>query len=254
MTDYRAELAAHTTPAVLADRVARTKAIYATYGSLINRYRGGMPQGFAAAAMQWESDGVPTTTGDPTLGEYGLYQVTSEFPTTIGLAADSRYDTETNIFLGMMDYQLAAARLATDVPQVRLGTSDSWKLARLSFAIGYGGTVALVKNAVAWRPVSAGDVFSAVRDYVDQGGASAAGSQSADLVWYRVHTVDVVWGIGQAAVPLQTWGAPTRVPAPPAGDYTLPSAVASLFQSPLTPILVAAAVGLIGYVAWKRTR
>lgn len=251
MTDYRAELAAHTAPAVIADRVKRTRALYQQYGALIDKYRGGMPQGFAAASMQWESDGIPTTVGDPNLGEFGLYQVTSEFPTTIGLPADSRLNTETNIFLGMMDYQLAAARLAAQNRAIQLGTSDSWKLARLSFAIGAGGTQSLVASALKWRPTYGGNVFATVRAFVDAGGATSAGSQSADLVWYRVHTVDVVWDIGQAAVPFQSWGSPTKVPAPPSGPYVLPAALASSFHAPIPVALLLAAAGL-GYLVWRR--
>ncbi len=251
MTDYRAELAAHTAPAVIADRVARTKAIYKTLGPWIDKYRGGMPQGFAAAAIQWESDGIATTVGDPNLGEYGYYQVTSEFPTTIGLPADARLDPETNVFLGLMDYQMAAARLHAANPAILLGTVDSWKLARLSFAIGAGGTQSLVAAALKWRPTYGGNVFATVRDYVDAGGAQAAGSQSADLVWYRVHTVDVVWDIGQAAVPFQTWGSPTNVPAPPYGAYAVPANLVTAFHNPIPIVAVAALVGL-GYLIWRR--
>jgi hypothetical protein len=226
-------------------------AIDATLGPWIDKYRGGMPAGFAAASIQWESDGIATTVGDPSLGEYGYFQVTSEFPTTIGLPSSSRTDPETNVFLGLMDYQMAAARIAAANPAVRLGTSDAWKLARLSFAIGAGGTQALLANAAKWRKPSFGDVYSNVRDFVDAGGAQAAGSQPADLVWYRVHTVDLVWDIGQAALPFQSWGAPTIVPNPPPGPYVIPMALAGYFSKPIPAVLFFAALGL-GAILWWR--
>jgi hypothetical protein len=250
-TDYAADLAAKRQPAVVADRVKRTKAIYALLGPWIEKYRGGMPAGFAAASIQWESDGIATTVGDPSLGEYGYFQVTSEFPTTIGLPASSRTDPETNIFLGLMDYQMAVARLAAANRAVLPGSSDAWKLARLSFAIGAGGTQALLTNAAKWRTPAPGNVYSNVRDFVDAGGAQSAGSQPADLVWYRVHTVDLVWDIGQAAVPFQTWTSPLIVPNPPPGPYVIPAALASAFSKPIPPLLIALAAGLGALLLWR---
>jgi hypothetical protein len=250
-TDFRADLAAKTQPAVMADRVKRTKAIYGSaIGKWIDKYKGGMPAGFAAASIQWESDGIATTVGDPALGEYGYYQVTSEFPTTIGMASSSRMDPETNVFLGLMDYQLATARLAAASPFVQLGTADAWKLARLSFAIGAGGTQSLVKAATAWKVPAYGKVYDVVRAYVDAGGATAAGSQSADLVWYRVHTVDVVWDIGAAAAPFQTVGSPTIVPNPPTGKYVLPASLASYFRAPISGV-IALAMGAGAYLLYR---
>ena len=252
-TDYRAELAAKRQPAVIADRVKRTKAIYAQLGPWIEKYRGGMPAGFAAASIQWESDGVFTTVGDPSLGEYGYYQVTSEFPTTIGLPAASRLSPENNVFLGLMDYQMAAARIAAANPAVQPGTSDAWKLARLSFAIGAGGTQQLLTRAAAWRRPMPGNVYSNIRDFVDQGGAVAAGSQPSDLVWYRVHTVDDVWDIGQKAMPFQSWGGPTIVPNPPAGAYAIPVLLAKSFGKPIPLALLALAVGVGAVIFWRYT-
>ena len=251
MTDYRADLAAKTQPAVMADRVKRTQAIYSQIGGWIDKYRGGMPRGFAAAAVQWESDGIATTVGDPSLGEYGYYQVTAEFPPTIGLPASTRMDPETNVFLGLLDYQIAAARLAAANKSIALGTADSWKLARLSFAIGYGGTQSLVAAACAWRSPAYGRVYDTVVAYVDAGNAVVAGSQSADLVWYRVHTVQVVWDIGQRAFPFQTVGPPTIVPSPPTGIYALPAAVASSFSRPLSTAVALLAAGIGILAIWR---
>lgn len=254
MTDYRAELAAKEQPAVIADRVKRTLAIYARLGPWIEKYRGGMPKGFAAAAIQWESDGIATTVGDPSLGEYGYFQVTSEFPTTIGLPAASRLDPENNVFLGLMDYQLAVARLAAANPEVDPTSVDAWKLARLSFAIGAGGLQALLSNARAWRRPSRGQVFANVRDFVDAGGATAAGSQSADLVWYRVHTIDTVWNIGAKAFFLQAVGGPTLVPNPPAGAYVIPPSLVAFFRRPASLAVVALGAAAVGFAIWRYRR
>jgi hypothetical protein len=242
MTDYRAELASHTAPAVIADHVARAKAIYAgPVGRWIDKYKGGFPAGYAAAAIQWESDGIATTVGDPSLGEYGFFQVTAEFPTTIGLPSAARMDPETNVFLGLMEYQMEAIRQSLSNPLVQLGTIDAWKLARLSFAIGSAGTRNLIANA---HPTQRGQVFDAVRAYVDNLGAY-------DQIWYRVHTTDVVWDIGVKVAPFQTWGNPTLVPDPPTGAYALPAAVASFFSKPISPVVIVAALGL-GYLIWRR--
>lgn len=255
MTDYKADLAQKLSPAVMAGRVARVRQLYQQLGPWIDKYRGGFPKGFATAAMQWESDGVATTVGDPNLGEYGYYQVTAEFPTTIGLPSDSRYDPENNVFLGMMNYQVDVVRMAAGNPAIRLGTIDSWKLARLAFAIGLGGTNSLIARASAWRAPVWGHVFDNVMAYVDAGGANAltdaAGTQSADLVWYRVHTVDVVWQIGQQAFPLQSVGPPTLVPAPPAGPYTLPASVAPFFRQPTNPLYLALVAAAAGVALWR---
>ncbi len=246
-TDYAARLAEQRAPAAVAARVARGKAILKDLGYWIDRYRGGVPAGFAAAAIQWESNGNAGAMGDAGLGEVGYFQVPKTFPPTIGMSEGSRMVPEANVFLGLMEYQLEAVKQAQAQPLVELGTADSWKLARLAFAIGSGGTRTLVQEAA---PTRRGKVFDAVRDYVNRTGGRAFGSQSAGLVWYRVHTVDLVWDIGQQ-IRSGGVGMPTRVPAPPGMTYVIPPALAPGFESralgafPLTVVVAGLAFYLI---------
>jgi len=240
MADYQAELASQMTDAVIASRVARAKSIYASQvGRWIDKYRGGFPAGYAAAAVQWESDGIGTTVGDPTLGEYGYLQVTAEFPTTIGLPSDARYDPETNIFLGLMEYQLESIRQYTYQPLIILGTEDAWKIARLAFAIGPTGTANLIANA---QPTVQGHVFDAVLDYVDNQGLY-------DQIWYRVHTTQLVWDIGAQVLPFNSYGQPQMVPNPPAGAYTIPASLVPFFAKPIPPLVIGLALA-VGALAW----
>ena len=116
----------------------------------------------------------------------------------------------------------------------------------------FRSTAALLAAATAWRRPVAGKVYDTIRAYVDAGNAVAAGSQPADLVWYRVHTVDLVWDIGQQAMPFQSVGAPTKVPDPPTGKYVLPAALASSFRPALGPILVIGAAIVLGAYLLRR--
>jgi hypothetical protein len=246
MTDYRAQLASEMAPAVMADRVRRTQAIYKKLGLWIDKYRGGVPAAFAAAAIQWESDGIATTIGDPSLGEYGYYQVTAEFPTTIGLPSSARMDPETNVFLGLMDYQLAAVRMFLANPSIPLGSDDSWKIARLSFSIGAGGTQSLLSIA---KPRSYDDLIA----YVDAHGAPSAGSQPPDQVWYRVHIVDTVWQVAKRSGIGGIFGGsgmPKTVPAPPTGQYQIPLSYLPYFNK-ISPTLLVAAAALGVFAIWK---
>lgn len=243
-TDYQAQLAAETTAAVTADRVSRAKAIYASpVGAWIDKYKGGFPPGYAAAAIQWESDGIATTVGDLSLGEYGYFQVTAEFPTTIGLPSDARLDPETNVFLGLTEYQMESVRQSIANPLVVLGTDDAWKIARLAFAIGSAGTRNLIANA---NPQVRGKVYDAVVAYVDALGRY-------DQIWYRVHTTQVVWDIGEQVISFQSWGKPMLPPAPPAGPYYITPDVAMYFGTPVSPLVVGAVVGLAALAWWRYT-
>lgn len=227
MTDYRAELAVKA--ASVPSRIAQAKTLWKTWGPWIQKYRGGFPAGYAIAAMQWESGGNMNAAGDASLGEVGVFQVTASFPPTIGMPAASRYDAETNVFLGLTDYQVEAARFASQIPELELGTPDSWKLARLGFAVGHAGTLALVAQARALGLVRKGYVYGAVKDGVDRAGGIALGSQSADKVWYRVHTTELVWIIGQGVV-AGAGDVPRLPPAPPGQTYQIPLSLLPYFH------------------------
>lgn len=253
-TNYAAELARRQSPAYIASAVARSKQLLQQYGAWIHKYRGGMPAGMAAAIMYWESNGQPGTVGDQNLGEYGLYQIAAYLPGTLGMPADSRYDPETNVFLGMMEYALDVAKWKAMFPTlVDLGSADSWKLARLSFAIGFGGSTGLAKKAIAaGYATRAGDLYGAIRRYVEANGAGAAGTQSAELVWFRVLTVESQWAIGQqVGGMLESWpGPPTLVPAPPTGGYSIPTQYLPYFSRPQNWFAYAA-IGGAAFILWR---
>lgn len=238
-------------PAFDAD-VARTRAIYDQLGPWIDRYRGGVPAGFAAAAILHESGGNFAAPGDPSLGEVGFLQVASYVPALFGLPAEARLDPESNIAIGLLEYALEAVLWSLAYPQVKLGTDDSWKLARLAFAVGRGGSHQLAALAQMTGGLTDGDVYHDIVRYVTQTGGIALGSQSAQKVAQRVLDIDRQWAMGQAAVAGAS-GPPMVVPAPPAGEYTLPAQVADYFTKPLGGVtLLLLGSGLLLYLLLKR--
>ncbi len=248
MADYVAQLAQKRSPTEVAARIKRGKAIYNELGRWIETYRGGMPAGFAAAAIQWESNGQMGATGDVGLGEAGYFQITSSFPPSVGVPAAARLQPEANVFLGLLEYQIESVKMKLAEPAVELGSVDAWKLARLAFAIGSGGCKTLLKES---GPHTRGRVYEKLRAYIDQIGGRAFGSQSAGLVWYRVHTVDLVWDMGQAITP-GAGGPPTTVPSPPGLSYTLPLTVRPFFRAPTSPLVAVAAVLALGAIYLTR--
>lgn len=225
MADYRAKLASDRSEAAMASRVRRAKEIYGELGPWLRRYHGGFPLGYAAAAIQWESNGRMDAPGDVSLGEVGYFQVTSSFPASVGLPAEARYKPEVNVFLGLLEYQLEAIRMHIAEPKLRLGSVDAWKMARLAFAIGSYGARTVMKDAAPRDS----NVWAAVVRHVDQTGGRAFGSQSADKVWYRVHTTDLVWDIGQRVV-LGRGDSPRLPPQPPGYTYNVPKSLAPFFH------------------------
>jgi hypothetical protein len=241
-TDYQAQLASQSAAANVAARVKRGQQIWSQLGPWIDKYRGGFPAGFAAAIIQWESNGDMSATGDASLGEAGYFQVTSTFPPSVGIPAEARLKPEVNVFLGLLEYQIEAVKLAQAEPLIELGTIDSWKLARLAFSIGSYGARTLVQEA---KPTERGKVYDAVRAYVDRIGGRAFGSQSAPLVWYRVHTNDLVWNIGQQIRP-GDGGPPQVPPAPPGYTFTVPPLLLPLFSTATAMTFVAIAALALG--------
>lgn len=215
----------------------RARAVYSRLGPLLERYRGGMPAGFLAAIASFESGGKMSSRGDSTLGEVGIFQITKSFPGKVGLPAGSRFEEEVNVFLGGIEYQIMAVEMFLANPRIKLGTPDNWKLARLAFAVGPGGTKKLMQasNASSWSDL--------VR-YVDKKGGIPLGRQSAGKVWFRVNIIDVLWKVGQRVKPVFVVQAPVRLPNSPAGPYTLPKKVASYIPSPWqAPFIVASVAG-----------
>lgn len=249
-TNYQAELQKFSASSYRASAIARAKVLLGQFGPWIDKYRGGVPRGFAAAVMYWESNGDFGAVGDAALGEVGYYQIAEYLPKTFGMPASARLDPQTNVFLGMLEYQYDAARWAAQFPTyVRLGTDDSYKLARLSFAIGMGGAMTLAKRAIAAGDVYPGQLYAGIAQNVAREGGVALGTQSADKIWYRVLAIQPQWEIGQA-VAWSPAGMPTRVPPPPGVTYTIPQPYAVLFVDPL-PVVFMAALAVGAYALWK---
>lgn len=215
--------------------VERTRAVLDRLGPLLRRYHGGMPVGFLAAIATFESGGKMSSRGDATLGEVGIFQITRTFPPKVGLSADSRFDEETNVFLGCIEYQIEALQMHLAAPAISMATADNWKLARLAFAIGSGGTKKLLEKSGARS-------YKQLVDFMDQTGGVPLGRQSAGKVWFRVKIIDVLWDIGMIAQPPAFIGAPVKIPNPPVGAYTLPRGID--LPSPMRGPLIAAGIGV----------
>lgn len=224
MTDYNAKLRELESTSNVLDDVKRGKALLTKYGTWLERYHGGLPVGVLAAIMLMESGGKMDAPGDVSLGEVGLYQITASFPTRVGLPAQSRYDAQTNVFLGSLEYQLGAAEAKQRWGAlVALGSQDNWKLSRLAFAVGASGARRLVEAAQAKGLVHQGAVFDGVRALVDSGGSFALSSgQPADKVRYRVHAIDHNFKVGLMIRPGFFTGPMTLPPAPGAESYQIP--------------------------------
>jgi hypothetical protein len=221
----------------VSSRASASAKIMGQIGAWLSRYHGGMPLGFLAAIVQFESGGNPNAGGDAGLGEHGYLQVAASTAQTFGLPPATRLQPEANIFLGALEYQLEAIKMHLALPAaVRLGTPDSWKLARLAFAIGSPGTRKLLAAGV---PSTSSTPWADLLAYLDRVGGVALGSQEAGKVWYRAHAVDVLWTIGQAVDPAQSVGPPTRLPAPAGLAYTLPPSAAPYFSEPSSGLLLA---------------
>lgn len=247
--NYQQELATRSSPAYIASAAARSRQLLTQYGAWIGKYHGGMPKGFAAQIMRWESDGNFNAPGDASLGEVGFYQIAEYVPGTLGMPASARLDPETNVFLGMMEYALEVCKWKAAFPDhVVLGSADSWKLARLSFSVGAGGGQGLARLALP--TAQRGELYAAIANYVRTYGGRPLGSQSADQVWFRVLSIEAQWEIGRQTDPWSVSGPPTTVPAPPGRSYTIPAKYAAMFSQP-TPWLAIGAIGGAALVLWR---
>ena len=234
--------------------VARTRSLLDQYGVWIDRYRGGLPDGWMASIMLHESGGNFAAPGDPSLGEVGFYQIAAYLPVLFGYDASARTDPETNVALASLEYALEAVYWKLAFPDaVVLGTDDSWKLARLAFAVGRGGSHQLASLAQQARGrLTTGDVYHDIVKYVAASGGVPLGSQSAAKVAARVIDIDRQWAIGQA-VSAGISGPPMLIPDPPAGPYTIPAEAEPFFVEPLSGTLLIVLGGLVlGYLILTR--
>jgi len=198
-------------------RAARTRELIAQWPAFLDRYRGGLPRGVFAAVMQMESNGHLAAKGDPRLGEVGLFQITEEFPRSLGLDPRLRYETEWNFYFAGVEYNQAAARWSRRYRSlIEDGSKDAWLLARLSFAIGDAGARNHVERALDAHPdVARRDgLYAALDRLVRQGSATKAGAQSPALVAYRIGLVcPVNFEIGEIAEPGR-YGVPVKLSPP----------------------------------------
>lgn len=232
--------------------VAKARAVYDQLGPWIDRYHGGVPPGFLAAAITHESGGNFGSAGDPVLGEVGYMQVAAYVPPLFGYPPQARMDPESNIAIGVLEYELEAAYWAARYPEVVLGSADSWKLARMAFAIGRGGSYHLADMARAQLGgLTHGDVYHDIVKVTTAVGGVPLGSQSASKVLSRVTDIDRQWAIGRevnAAPP----GPPLYIPNPPAGPYVIPADVAPYFSKPIpVTIILAVGLGIVGWLLYK---
>ncbi len=210
----------------------------------IDKYRGGLPAGWMASIMRHESDGNFGASGDASLGEIGYYQIAAYVPPLFGYDPSVRADPETNVALASLEYGLEAALWALEYPQVQIGSSDSWKLARMSFAVGRGGSRTLSTMTLAsLGALTPGNVYGDIARWVAASGGVPLGSQSAGKVQQRVMDIDRQWAVGQAASPGLS-GPPLLIPAPPAGPYSIPFAALPYFAKPISGTLLAIGGGL----------
>lgn len=222
-------------------------AVLNKYGPYLRKYHGGMPIGFIAATIAMESGGNPNAVGDASLGEYGLLQVAKNTELDFQVPNGTRKTAEGNIFLGSLEYQAEHQRLALKFPDlVVLGSEDTWKLARLVFSVGRGGTYGLIKAA---KPTEKGNVFSAIVKWANDTGAMPLGRSPAGKIKMRINNIDkVVWVVGQAVASWQTSGAPEKIPAPHGIKYLVPKDIRPYLKEHLIGPLIA--WGAAAYIAF----
>jgi len=244
--------------AVDASKVAGAQALLAKFRPWFDKYRGGMTAGLMAAIMQHESGGK-FVAGDASLGEVGYFQVASYVPPLFGYPAEARNDPESNVAIASLEYALEAVKWYLRYPQyVRLGTRDSWELARLAFAIGRAGSYSLAAAADKLGYLQPGQVYAGIQKYIAANGAPALGSQSSSKVAARVASIPDQFDLAEYIDGGFTagYGKPTIIPAPPAGPYKIPADVAPYFVEPLPGIVLLAlgAGSALLYYLWKRSR
>lgn len=220
---------------------------YDTFGSQIDAFRGGMPAGMMAAIAMHESGGR-MVAGDASLGEFGFFQITTDFPHTVGVDPSVRTDPTGNIFLAGLEYNIEAQRAKQRHPDLVInGTADQWMLARAVFALGIGAVTNLINLA---KPSTPGGLFADLVDFVDTNPSVSVSGYEPGKVWYRIKSIPLQWQIGQNVTP-QSAGIPVQVPAPPGISYNLPKGI-SLPKAAGGVILALIAGGALFW--WLRRR
>lgn len=248
MTQWDTQLAAKAAQVASLAKVAQ--GFRATYGDALARYRGGMPVGLLAAIAAIESS-ARMVAGDPSLGEYGFFQIAAQTERDFGVPTGTRTGAEGNIFLAALEYNVEAARLALKYPAyVRPGSKGQWQLARLVFAIGRHGADVCLQSAIAGGYVGVGEGFAGVVRWADATGAVAIGGAEAGKIWYRIKLIEIAQRVAELVVPGEGAGAPASPPAPAGVAYTLPKDVAGALPkaSATGGLILVVAAGLALYL------
>lgn len=204
-------------------RVTRARRFLDAHADLLDRCRGGMHRGFFAAIAQWESDGKMGAPGDATLGEVGWYQVIPSIARLFGLDPKALATEEGNTLVAGLEYTMYALRAVKRWTRwVADGTRTQWLIARLAFAVGWGGTKKLVDPALASRAPGEVTAWRAIVEHADATGGITLGRVPAGKVWYRVRAIDVQWKIGRLVAPGASSGKAVWPTAPQGLAYRLP--------------------------------
>lgn len=227
-------------------------------GVWVDRYRGGFPRGFAGVVIVHESGGLFSAPGDPTLGEVGFFQVAAYVPVMFGLPVEAIQDPETNVAVGLAEYQYESVlwnQFSGGLSS--LGSADSYRLARLTFAIGRGGARALAMAAGMRTP---DDIYGDIARHVSANGAPAMGGVSGAKVAQRTLDIANQWNSAELVQGGNTPGPPLFPPDPPAGPIVIPADAIGAFSQPLSidlnTVLLGAAAGLAAYLfsRWRSKR
>ena len=216
-------------------------AFKAKYAAYLSKYHGGLPLGLMCSIAALESGGK-MVAGDPDYGEYGFFQIATHTEDIFGLPRDFRKTPQNNIFLGSLEYNVAARRLHLLYPDLVIdGSMDAWLLARMSFVFGNNGTNICIKEAAEHGSVARGNVTGGILKWADDTGAIKIGGSEAGKIWYRLHMItDVTLPIGKALGGYP--GTPVLPPAPSGVKYTLPKDIRGKISTATGPLLAAAVI------------
>jgi hypothetical protein len=194
-----------------------------------------MPSAVMATIAMKESSGR-MVAGDPSLGEFGFFQITSSFPSSVGVNPAVRTTEEGNVFLAGLEYNIEAARLKVRYPNLIVsGSTDQWMLSRATFALGIGAVKNLINLVAPSRP---GKMFADILAFADAHPDVSVSGYEAGKVWYRLKSIPLLWDAA-SRIGSVTPGPPVAPPSPVGISYTIPKDVKSI----LLPQLVMAGFG-----------
>jgi hypothetical protein len=210
----------------LSSFVRGAKAFLSSQRANLGRYRGGMPSSVLACIAQKESSGR-MVAGDESLVEWGYFQITSTFPSSVGVNPEVRKTEPGNIFLAGLEYNVEAARLQVRYPSLIVaGSTDQWMMSRATFALGIGAVKNLI-NLVG--PSRRGQMFTDILAYADANQGVSVSGYDPGKVWYRLKSIPLIWRAA-AQIGGTTCSEPVQVPR--LVPYKVPKDVASVLLPP----------------------